>query len=720
MKISHLKLVEDKWYIQSNEEHCKNVSNLASEFATEFNCRTIGKVMGLFHDLGKNTVAFQNYISGNSGYDKRYINAPRVPHAYVGAIAVKILYPELFPVLSYCIMGHHGGLFDYDRFENTIKEILPKDLDVKYTKTEVLEPPMNLQGFDIHLWIRMLFSCLVDADFLDTESFMDNEQSNCRGNETSPMELLPMLEVYLKNLKQASSSSLVNDLREQVQLECLKASSLMPGFFSLTVPTGGGKTLSSLLWAIHHAIHYHKKRIIIAIPYTSIIVQTASILRSIFGPENVLEHHSNADYDTCQDPNIRGKMKLASENWDYPIIVTTNVQLFESLFANKPSKCRKLHNICNSVLILDEVQSLPIEYFRPILDSLRSLQQIFGVSVLFTTASQPAIQGEIRYGKKVRDCLAGIDTIHEIIPRPDQLSRQLRRTNIHIDDEISDYDSIAQRIANYPRVLCIVNTRHDAKEIYTRLPNDGLTYHLSRMMCPVHVQKTIEEIKYKLKSENEPIIRVVATQLIEAGVDIDFPVVFRQEAGLDSIIQAAGRCNREGKLTIGDTYVFKLNRPLPSGTISMAASAMNRLDKQSDWFDPETMKAYFVQLYNRIDSFDKANIERLLYRPIDFCFETAAKEFHLIQDTGINVIVCYENSLELVEQLKIEGPSYHLMKLLGKYTVSVREYDFRTLKSGGLVTEIISDVFVLQGTEQYDLKVGLITENHWLDELLIK
>lgn len=721
MTISHLKITsENRWHIQSNEEHCHKVAELTQCFANEFKSGKWGMCIGQLHDLGKENPEFQRYISKVSGYKPELTNIKHVPHAYVGAIAAKKLYLVEPPIMSYCIMGHHAGLPDCGNLDDSLNLPFPGEVTIPSCGEIKLTLPFRFQLPDIHLWIRMLFSCLVDADYLDTEAFMKEEQARLRKNKTELYALFPRLNDYLEQLQQRAPDTFVNKIRAEIQQECSKASSMPPGFFSLTVPTGGGKTLSSLVWAMKHALKYGKKRIIIAIPYTSIIIQTAQILREIFGAEHVLEHHSNTIKDEYKNPLQEQQMKLATENWDFPIIVTTNVQLFESLFSNRPSKCRKLHNICNSILILDEVQTLPLDYLHPIVDSLKTLQTHFGVSVLFTTASQPAIDGEIRCGKLEQDRFEGIPNIHEIISDPGRLSNQLRRAQIHLDNQLSDYDEVARRIASHKWVLCIVNTRADAKEIYTRLPEEEFTYHLSRMMCPAHIRETINIVKQQLKSQETSVIRVIATQLIEAGVDIDFPVVFRQEAGLDSIIQAAGRCNREGRLERGNTYVFKLDKPLPAGSISLSVGAMKRLSMDSDWFDPKTIKAYFKHLYYNVGSFDKAQICNKLYQKRDFYFKTAAEDFRLIDDKGVGVIVNYRNSTELIERLKSEGTSYLLMKELNQYTVNVREQNFKQLHKYGLIDEVIEGIFFLSAREQYDAKIGLVLENHWLDEILIK
>lgn len=363
--------------------------------------------------------------------------------------------------------------------------------------TELNKPSFPFDKNDFHHLSRMLFSCLVDADYLDTEAFMDKKSSDLRKNKASLKLLLPLLEKYLMNLKADAKDSEVNQIRDIVQRQCLKMSEEPVGFYSLTVPTGGGKTLSSLAWAIKHAIHNGQRRVIIAIPYTSIIMQTASVLRGIFGDENVLEHHSNFEPDD-KDDALANQIKLATENWDYPIIVTTNVRLFESMFANKPFACRKLHNIVNSVIILDEVQTLPTGFLQPIVDSLKTYNKLFNVSILLTTASQPVLSGLIE-GCNPKVSFDGIEKVTEIIPKEYALHDKLRRVKLDFIQDGKTYDDIAETLTRHRRVLCIVNTRKDAYEIYSRLPQEGKTLHLSRNMCAEHIMSTIDEIKAALK-----------------------------------------------------------------------------------------------------------------------------------------------------------------------------------------------------------------------------
>lgn len=599
---------------------------------------------------------------------------------------------------------------------------------------ELREAPFVRQKVDMkhfHHLSRMLFSCLVDSDRLDTERFMNVESWKMRGCASTLADLLPWLETYMQHLQSNAPDTEVNRIRRQILQQCIKMSTGEKGFYSLTVPTGGGKTLSSLLWAMKHAVHNGMSRIIIAIPYTSIIVQTAAQLKRIFGEENVLEHHSSFNPDEIQDENLNGKTKqeiialrekakLATENWDYPIIVTTNVQLFESMFNNKPSVCRKLHNLANSVILLDEAQTLPTDFLQPIVDGMKAYQEMFGVSVLFTTASQPVLSGLIE-GSNPRASFKGIDRITEIIPKDFVLHDKLRRVRLEIDDAGSTYDEIAGRLIQFEKVLCIVNTRQDAKELYDRLPEEGVKLHLSRMMCPEHISETINRIKELLRSNDAPVIRVIATQLVEAGVDMDFPVVFRQEAGLDSVLQAAGRCNREGKLAQGKTFVFSLsaeNRK-PYGSMAAANNARLNLPATSDWFAPSVMEAYFKQLYSRTETFDRKTISHYLYKPDELCFEKASDAFKLIEDDGVNLIVNWGNSMDLVAELKTSGCTYSLMKQLAKYTVGIRQSDFKKLVQYGAVEEILEGIYLLSDREQYDKDTGVRLDNHWMEEILM-
>lgn len=723
--ISHVRITD--MAIQSNEEHQQGVAKLASRFAGYFGMGDIALIMGLLHDKGKEQKKWQEYIQGITGYNPRYTYIKKGPHhAYVGACISQKLYPEISYFIAQPIIGHHRGLYDYNAYIEETKEEIPDDVTIDDKISFALPKLSNVEKHDYHHLVRMLFSCLVDADSLDTELFMNPKQAQLRGNHTTMKELLIKLETYLRELRECAQETEVNKIRNYVQNQCIKQSQNKKGFYSLTVPTGGGKTLSSILWALRHAVTNGQQHIIIAIPYTSIIVQTASILKKIFGNENVLEHHSNINLKEIKNKECRERLQLATENWDYPIIITTNVQLFESLFSNKRSDCRKLHNIANSVIILDEVQTLPLNFYKPIVNTLDTFQRIFGISVLLTTASQPILSGRIE-GLDEHASFDALTSVHEIIPAEAQLHDKLRRVKLEFTEGCKTYDEIAAELSKHQRVLCIVNTRKDAKELFDRLSKDGICLHLSRMMCPAHVATTIQQIKNSLKTEDNKPIRVIATQLVEAGVDIDFPVVYRQEAGLDSILQAAGRCNREGKQKIATTYVFSLGKehPLPPGFISQTNNARLNMGENYDWFAPETMTKYFQQLYCKQSSFDEAvvkgvqySMEELLYK-LEAEYEKAADIFHLIDDKTISVIVNWEGSSDFYQQLLYEGPSYILMKKLAQYSVDIRKKDFDKLCGMGAIEELYEGIYAITASSFYKADTGLSVENQWLEEIYI-
>lgn len=705
---------------QSLVSHSEGVAQLSSAFSSMFGFEDIGRIMGLLHDKGKEQTEWQKYLQGVTGFNKDYAHVKSGPnHSYVGAVIAQKQYPQIAPLIAQPIAGHHRGLYDYCDYIEETKQEIPQDVNIEEAIPYQLPQLSHSKPFDLHHLVRMLFSCLVDADSLDTEAFMNPEQAQLRGSHTSMQDLLTKLEEYLRGLKAVAPDTEVNRIRNYVQEQCIKESTGKGGFYSLTVPTGGGKTLASVLWALHHAVKNNLQRIIIAIPYTSIIVQTASTLKGIFGEENVLEHHSNVNPKEDDDKELLERLHLATENWDYPIIVTTNVQLFESLFSNKRSDCRKLHNIAKSVIILDEVQTLPMGFYKPIVHTLDTLHRIFGASVLLTTASQPILNGRIECSD-YRESFDALQDIHEIIPAGAQLHDKLRRVKLDFIAASMSYDDIAAELSHYDKVLCIVNTRKDAKEIYERLPKEGTCLHLSRMMCPAHVSATITTIKNILKNDETRPVRVIATQLIEAGVDIDFPVVFRQEAGLDSILQAAGRCNREGKSEICTTFVFSLAKEhtLPPGFITQSNNARLSIGTNHDWFSPEAMKSYFHQLHSRVDTFDKQQMEALLYKT-NCEFEEAAKLFHLIDDNTISVIINWKSSMTLYQQLLSQGPSYSLLKELAQYSVSMRKRDFDKLNDIGVVEEPYQNIYAITNPQFYHSETGLSLENQWLEETYI-
>jgi CRISPR-associated endonuclease/helicase Cas3 len=475
-----------------------------------------------------------------------------------------------------------------------------------------------------------------------------------------------------------------------------------------------------MAWALAHAVKNKMDRVIVAIPYTSIITQAATIYKEIFGKDNVVEHHSNID-----ENSLTQKSKLAIENWDAPIVVTTNVQLFESLYANKPSKCRKLHNLANSIIILDEVQMLPPEFLDPILSVLTGLVKNFGVSTLLSTATQPALKGKLGTGKH---SFEGIDpdNVTELIDNPEELSNTLRRVTIKmppVDMPVTEWGELQQDLEQHDQILCIVNTRKECKELYDLMPED--TIHLSRMMCTAHIMDTIQEIKQKLRV-NVP-VRVISTQLIEAGVDIDFPIVYRALTGLDSIAQSAGRCNREGRFEKESSYtrVFCSPKGTPAGLMRRGSDAMHQLlasDEDLDFLSPEAFQKYFQLFYSKIENFDKPQFRELLVEEADrmrFQFGTMAKNFRLIDDKGAKAIMVeYKDGANYIEQFKRNGPDRWLMRKMQRYTVSLNQYDFEKIVKTGLIEEV-HGYYVQSGEQLYHNNTGLVYANEWLEEVHI-
>lgn len=739
--ISHLRQLPDMtWQFQPNDEHQQGVANLAELFAASFNMAEWGRALGLLHDKGKEKHQFQDYIRNVSGFDttRKDYDAISRRHAYVGALLAKSnIQPPLYILISQPIAGHHAGLQDPGDFHNSMALPLPADVDPN-VDVHLLPAslPKGLRPDDFNHLVRMLFSCLVDADFLDTERFMSPDSFSLRGGGQSCASLADKLRQHMDALAAHAKPTPVNAFRATILEACRDAAPLPQGFFSLTVPTGGGKTLASLSWALEHAIAHGLSRVIIAIPFTSIVSQTAAVLRSIFGDENVLEHHSAASADDEADDaidSLKSKARLASENWDAPIVVTTNVQLLESLYANKPSKCRKLHNIARSVVILDEAQALPLSLLQPIVNALKSYQRLFGVSFLLMTASQPILGGNSLQRLK-KECqrvkLNGLDDMREISPDPDGLALP-RRTQIVFDYERPwDYDELASRMLANDRILCVVNTREVALEVFRRVAvdPDAATFHLSRMMCGEHIQATLAQIRCLLTEQPHKKVRVISTQLIEAGVDLDFPAVFRQVAGLDSILQAAGRCNREGlRQEKGVVTVFSLPKPkVPRGALLDAVNALKGmravLGSEADVMTQAAMTEFFGQLYARFSrdhSFDKEAVEAEVKNIPDVQFATAAKKFRLIDDDGVDILVPYLNGEALIEQLRREGPSRWLMRKLRPYAVSVGRHLLDGLLKERVVEQLCDGLYCLTSPNQYDAQTGLLTTNVALEELMM-
>lgn len=548
-------------------------------------------------------------------------------------------------------------------------------------------------------FVRMLFSCLVDADFLDTEAFYaPGKRSSSEGFDRIP-DLRRRLDTYIGNLAGGAPDTAVNRVRSAIRHCCVQASEQPPGIFSLSAPTGGGKTLASLSFALRHAETHGLRRVIVAIPYTSIIEQNAKAFRDALGAQNVVEHHASIDPEKETERN-----RLASENWDAPVVVTTSVQFFESLFANKPSRCRKLHNVAKSVIVLDEVQVLPPQLLAPILEGLRELAAHYGSTVVLSTATQPALAQRDAFPQ-------GLPGVREIVESPAALADRLRRVRVELPpsgEPTSEWSSIAEEAARHERVLVVVNRRKDARELAEMLPEGG-RFHLSALMCPKHRAEVLETVKAALRAE-EP-CRLVATQVVEAGVDIDFPVVYRAMAGLDSIVQAAGRCNREGLLPCGAVRVFRSPSPPPAGELRKAAEvAESVLASRGGTLDlalPSVHEEFFRKLYFASD-LDAKGIQALRQ---SLQFDQTAKRFQMIEDGGsVPVVVPYGDSARIVKTFRNDGPSREVFRALQPFIVSVYPNQLRELERAGAVEPLHETLRVLSDLhlDLYDSKYGLL------------
>jgi|AntAceMinimDraft_9_1070365.scaffolds.fasta_scaffold02031_2 CRISPR-associated endonuclease/helicase Cas3 len=688
----------DEW--QLLEDHLENVAELSGRFAGEFGSAGWGYLAGLWHDIGKYSPSFQSMIGSTSdNLDNHASKIGKVDHSTAGAIHAVRTLGSAGRILGYLIAGHHAGLPDWQSAESGMaalvqrlqKTSLLNEVEKAGAPPEILSGEMPVDrprtGADPALWIRMLFSCLVDADFLDTERFYDQIKSQTRAGYPTIEELLPIFKEYmerkLSTLKLPKSS--INRIRVDILNQCKKKAENDPGIFTLSVPTGGGKTLSSMAFALHHAMVHKNQRIIYVIPYTSIIEQTADQFREIFG-ESVVEHHSNVVEDN--EKNEASRARLSCENWDAPIIVTTTVQFFESLFSCKTSRCRKLHNIVNSIVILDEVQLLPPEYLNPILFAIKELSKNYGVTFLLSTATQPAFSPQ----EGPDFSFPGIENTIEIIEAPDVLHRELKRVILEIPRDLNlpiSWSDLTDELQQYPTFLCIVNRRDDCFYLHS-LMSEG-TFHLSGLMCGAHRSKVIEEIKNNLAAGIPT--RVISTQVVEAGVDFDFPVVYRALAGLDSIAQAAGRCNREGELTAGKVVVFIPPSTFPVGYLRQAGEIGRRLlsEGSADHLAPERFYAFFKELYwIQGDNLDCHGILRLLAQDAElrFSFRSASREFKMIKDNQASVLVRYGKGEELIDSLYKIGPNRKLMRSLQRFVVNIPRYIIGKLLDSGSIEEL--------------------------------
>lgn len=701
---------ESAW--QLLKDHLTATSELASELGRGAGVSQLAQVAALLHDIGKYSQSFQDRLRGS----KR-----RVDHASAGARELMSLFPNppdraIAELLSYCIAGHHSGLPNYgdmgdmesdatllarrqkkklEDYSAYLSEIeIPltqfQPLAIKPSRFRFGGKETAYSCFSLSFLTRMVFSTLVDADWLETERYMKGETT--RGQYASMAELAQEFERYM--LRFANPQLDIHRKRTETLHACVAKASQNKGFFTLTIPTGGAKTLISMAFALKHAIANNLSRIIYVIPFTSIIEQNAAVFRDALGPlgqENVLEHHSNLDWEQLrrnsedEGDDVAEKLKLATENWDIPVVVTTNVQFFESLFASNKSPSRKVHNIANSVVIFDEAQMLPRDFLKPCLLAVNELVQNYGASVVFSTATQPALQ----------DFFSAKTAFTELAPDPPALFNFYRRVQVKELGALTDQE-LLERLNGHQQVLCIVNTRRHAKGLFDGLTGEGV-FHLSTSMCPVHRKVTLADIRQRL-NQGLP-CRVISTQVMEAGIDVDFPVGYRALAGLDSIIQAAGRVNRERKHPSADIFVFEPQtdfiKRLPIFIEQMAGVAKAVLRKHAD--DPTTLEAinaYYKRLYllHGEKNFDAKAIMGYLDKGTgtpDFDFRSAAENFKLIDENMVAVIIPYNSEArQLLHDLQTTLYPATLLRKLQLYTVNIYEREFNALKGVGVIQTI--------------------------------
>lgn len=734
--IAHVKKNADGTWDEPHplSAHLYDSAILTETYAAKFHSGEWGKAAGLAHDVGKGRLAWQKYIRLKSGYgydEEAHLEGKsgKMPHAIHGAKLVEGLFGKAIGrVLAYCIAGHHSGLPDWSsaegagqaslQFQQTqvkdLSDIAPSILAELQSAKPTIPPWQFADGLDLPLWIRMLYSSLVDADFLNTEAYMDDEQANVRGGYCLMAELLERFNRFIKRLEEGAENTRVNEIRRGIRNKCEKMAGESQGIFSLSVPTGGGKTLSSLAFGLEHAKRHSLDRIIYVIPYTSIIEQNADVFRAVLGNDQVVEHHSSLDED-----DYTPRSRLAAENWDAPVIVTTSVQFFESLFAAKPSRCRKLHNIAKSVVILDEAQLVPVGYLNPILETMQLLVNHYHVSLVISTATQPAFDERLVDGKHFR----GLKNVKEMMGNKEDvrlLYDSLKRCRVQLPEGYtpSSWEEIAAELKQHEQVLCIVSDRKSCRELHRLMPEG--TFHLSALMCGKHRSEVIEDIKRKLK--NRESVRVISTQLVEAGVDMDFPVVYRALAGLDSIAQAAGRCNREGRLPgLGKVIVFNAPKKAPMGILRKAEdttrSILSTVDQ--DPLDYSLYERYFAELYWKANSLDAKDIVRLLGPNRQECgiyFRTAAERFRIIDDSlQKTILIRYGDSERLIDLLKAKGPDRRLLRKLQRYTVNVYNADFSQLLRQGSIEEVQPNMFVLKSSFDYSQVTGLLVKETYDD-----
>jgi CRISPR-associated endonuclease/helicase Cas3 len=715
-------------------DHILAVAEMARDFAQPFGGGELAYQVGLWHDVGKANPDFQDYLRRCHADPDHKGRGP--DHKAAGAVLAQ----RFFPPLALLVQGHHGGMSSKPELASWLDE--KQKLTVSGTETPAIEAATSalrllLPGIEptekpqtpayvrdqrsAEFFLRMLFSALVDADFLDTEAHRNPQKGALRGSDVSLATLLERFKHNQSNL--LGGTGPVNQARDTMYEHCLAAAAYAPGLFKLAMPTGGGKTRAGMGFGLHHAVHHNKRRIIVAVPYISITEQTAQEYRTIFQDDDdtrpiVLEHHSGADAARNEADDYRPSTawsRLAAENWDAPIIVTTTVQLFESLFGSRTGKCRKLHRLADSVIILDEAQSLPTDLLTPILDGLRELCTNYGATVVLSTATQPAFDSL----KVFKDLPA-----HDIVPDAARYFTALSRVRYEWrTEQPTSWGEIADILSAEQQALAVVNTKGDALTLLDTLGDDLAVLHLSTLLCGAHRREVIAQVKQRLKN-GEP-CRLVSTQVIEAGVDLDFPLVLRALGPLDRIIQAAGRCNREGKLPEkGRVIIFQSEEGrMPPGVYRASTQITSSLINAGplDLDDPRAVRAYFHRLYGTFQDphghLDKKGVQALRQ---DWNFAEVAQRMRLIEEDTEDVVVPYGNAkaratvqAAITELRRQEGTARGALRRLQPYLVSVRTKTAEMYRRQGWIETILPDSKLNIGVWHglYDKTRGLIADD---------